>query len=102
MNAKSVFIENKNTNRSIALTVVCACLLMACEATVDNAGDTTEGTAKQDIRQGYSETASQYEVDGFIVSNSNVEAKLWNPRGKTDEQITHRARFLADAVETRI
>lgn len=39
--------------------------------------------AQSEIHQGYSETADQYEVDGRIVSNVDVTAPLWNPRGKT-------------------
>ena len=54
-----------------------------------------------EIHQGYSETAPQYEVDGFVVSNVDIDAWLWNPRGKTDEQLAERAQFLTDASATR-
>ena len=37
----------------------------------------------------------------FIVSETDVTARLWNPRGKSAEQIAQRAKFLAEAAETR-
>lgn len=37
----------------------------------------------------------------FVVSETDVTARLWNPRGKSDEQIAPRAKFLADAAATR-
>jgi microsomal dipeptidase-like Zn-dependent dipeptidase len=49
--------------------------------------------------QGYSDTAPQYEVDGWVISNVDVKANLWNPRGKSEEQILERARFLTDAYD---
>lgn len=55
----------------------------------------------QDIHQGYSDTAPEYEVDGNVVSNVDTKAFLWNPRGKSDEELAARARFLADAADTR-
>jgi microsomal dipeptidase-like Zn-dependent dipeptidase len=36
-----------------------------------------------------------------VVSDTDVTARLWNPRGKSDELIAERARFLAKAAETR-
>ena len=37
----------------------------------------------------------------IVVSDTDVTARLWNPRGKSDELIAERARFLAQAAETR-
>jgi membrane dipeptidase len=55
--------------------------------------------AEEKIHQGYSETAPLYRVDGFVISNDNIEAYLWNPRGKTEEQIAQRAKFISEAYE---
>ncbi|WNC67009.1 membrane dipeptidase [Thalassotalea nanhaiensis] len=52
--------------------------------------------ASEEIHQGYSDTAAQYEVDGKIVSNVDVEAPLWNPRGKTQEQLAARVQSLVN------
>lgn len=54
---------------------------------------------EEGVHQGYSETAAEYEVDGKIISNVDVQAPLWNPRGKTPEQIAERVRFLTDAYD---
>jgi len=51
------------------------------------------------VHQGYSETAPQYEVNGRVISNVDVKAFRWNPRGKTDEQIAERAAFLAASYD---
>jgi microsomal dipeptidase-like Zn-dependent dipeptidase len=53
----------------------------------------------QEIHQGYSETAEQYEVDGKIISNVDSKAWLWNPRGKSLEQIVERATYLASKYD---
>lgn len=53
----------------------------------------------QEVHQGYSETADQYEVDGNIVSNVDIKAPLWNPRGKTPEQVQERADFLLESYD---
>ena len=88
---------------SVLLTPIIA-LAAACgqapepERTDEPAGEA--GTTSE-IHQGYSETAPLYEVDGFVISNDDVEAYLWNPRGKTDEQIADRAQFLTDAYEVK-
>jgi microsomal dipeptidase-like Zn-dependent dipeptidase len=79
--------------------------LAACDQAPDK-GEVAEGSgvaeeASTEIHQGYSETASLYEVDGVVVSNDNPEAYLWNPRGKTDEQIAARSQFLADAYDVK-
>lgn len=55
--------------------------------------------AEQEVYQGYSETAPQYEVDGQIISNVDIRARLWNPRGKPEEQIRERAQYLAEAYD---
>ncbi len=57
--------------------------------------------ATSEIHQGYSETADQYEVDGWVISNVDVKADLWNPRGKTPEQIEERAQFLNASYEVK-
>ena len=51
---------------------------------------------EKQIHQGYSATAEQYEVNGNIISNVDVNAPLWNPREKSQEQIEERAIFLID------
>jgi membrane dipeptidase len=57
--------------------------------------------AEEKIHEGYSETAPLYKVDGFVISNHNIEAYLWNPRGKTEEQVAERAQFISDAYEVK-
>ena len=52
------------------------------------------GGTPTDIHPGYSDTADAYEVDGKVVSNVDIEARLWNPRGKSQEQIDQRAEYL--------
>ncbi|WNC66967.1 membrane dipeptidase [Thalassotalea nanhaiensis] len=54
-----------------------------------------------EIHQGYSKTAKQYQVNGNVVSNVDTSANLWNPRGKSPEQLDARAQFLTDAADTR-
>lgn len=51
--------------------------------------------------QGYSDTAAEYEVNGNVISNVDTSAFLWNPRGKSEEDLKARAQFLADAADTR-
>ncbi|MGR5231826.1 dipeptidase [Vibrio rotiferianus] len=53
----------------------------------------------QPVHQGYSETAPYYEVDGKVISNTDIHADLWNPRGKTKEQIIERSIFLAEKYD---
>ncbi|WP_162892785.1 dipeptidase [Vibrio superstes] len=72
---------------SLATTVLASVFSMASFA----------NTQPQDIHKGYSDSADYYEVDGVVVSNTDYEFKLWNPRGKSKEQMMQRARFLADA-----
>jgi len=55
--------------------------------------------AADKIHQGYSATADQYEVDGVVVSNVDTSAPLWNPRGKSEEQLAERAKFLGEAYD---
>ena len=74
-----------------------AVALSACGAPMD---EPENGAAVgQEVHQGYSETADQYEVDGWVISNVDLHANLWNPRGKTDEQILERAQFLTDSYD---
>ncbi len=54
------------------------------------------------IHKGYSDTAPFYEVDGKIVSNVDIEAELWNPRGKSKEEIIRRAIFLAEQYDLEL
>ena len=60
-------------------------------------GSREEGASA--IHQGYSDTADQYEVDGVVVSNVDVHAPLWNPRGKSEERITARVEYLASVYD---
>lgn len=53
----------------------------------------------QPIHQGYSDTAPYYEVNGFVVSNTDIEADLWNPRGKSDEENLQRVLWLAEKYD---
>jgi len=90
------------------ITIVAAVsyLLVACSPAPEgqkepDAQVADEAETAPEIHQGYSDTAPLYEVDDNVVSNVDTEAFLWNPRGKNDEQIASRARFLADAATTR-
>lgn len=74
--------------RKLVSIAFCLCVLGACK-------NTGKKENKTKIHQGYSETADQYEVDGKIISNVDIEAKLWNPRGKTQAQIDKRAAYVA-------
>jgi membrane dipeptidase len=69
---------------------------LAVTAGIASAQDTAN---KGEVHQGYSETAPQYEVDGRIVSNVDLKAYLWNPRGKSEEQIKQRAAYLLEAYD---
>lgn len=86
--------------------IITAMALSAC------AQDTDENQAPEDsaaptesvgseIHQGYSDTAPQYEVDGNVISNIDIEARLWNPRGKTAEQVQTRADYLLQAYDLK-
>lgn len=72
--------------------------LFGCTHSQQEQGD---NSTSDEVHSGYSETAPQYEVDGRIISNVDVEAPLWNPRGKTDEEIKRRAEFLRDAYDIK-
>lgn len=63
--------------------------------------DVSANAGETEIHQGYSETAPLYEVDGNVISNVDATARLWNPRGKTPEQIAERARYLTDAYDLK-
>ena len=83
-----------------------AVLLAACSPATEDApaeatAETTDVETESEIHQGYSETAPLYEVNGFVISNEDVTAYLWNPRGKSEEQIAARARFLTDAYDVK-
>lgn len=84
--------------------VVLACLVIAsaCSKAPDQEEATetaAETKAQPEIHMGYSETADQYEVDGWVISNVDVKANLWNPRGKSEEEILERAQFLAASYD---
>jgi membrane dipeptidase len=86
------------------LAALCPIVFLACSPASDGERSSTAATAaddsgKQAIHQGYSDTAPQYEVDGWVISNVDVRANLWNPRGKSDEQIQERAEYLAEAYD---
>lgn len=57
---------------------------------------------KGKIHQGYSDTAPQYQVNGNIVSNVDITAPLWNPRGKSKEQLAARVEYLASKFDSPI
>ncbi len=83
------------------LVLICACgqepeVESAIAESIDSAGSTTP-----EIHKGYSETSPLYEVDGNVISNVDVTARLWNPRGKTPEQIAERAKYLTDAYDLK-
>jgi len=82
---------------SLSLMGITACTDKPSETTAKTTTETK--TETQEIHQGYSATADQYEVDGWVISNNDLHANLWNPRGKTDEQILKRAQFLTDAYD---
>ena len=87
---------------AIAIAISLAACSSATEDTpTESAADTTDPGKKPEIHQGYSETAPLYEVNGFVISNEDISAYLWNPRGKTEEQIAARARFLTDAYDVK-
>jgi len=58
--------------------------------------------AAEEIHKGYSDTAAQYEVNGNVVSNVDIEANLWNPRGKSKEQVNARVKFLVTKLDMTI
>jgi membrane dipeptidase len=68
-------------------------LIAACEAPTESVGT--------EAHQGYSDTAPQYEVDGNVISNVDIKARLWNPRGKTDQQVQERADYLLGAYDLK-
>ena len=87
---------------AIAIAIsLAACSPATEDAPTESAADTTDPGKKPEIHQGYSETAPLYEVNGFVISNEDISAYLWNPRGKTEERIAARARFLTDAYDVK-
>ncbi|MGI9308590.1 MAG: dipeptidase, partial [Gammaproteobacteria bacterium] len=92
--------------RILTLLLAACGVLIACSPSSEQTGTeeiaTSEtATSAPEIHQGYSETAPLYEVDGLVISNDDATAYLWNPRGKTAEQIATRARFLADSYDIK-
>lgn len=92
--------------KCVALLISTITLIAACNQTPDtgqSAGDlpdsAVETESAEGVHQGYSETAPQYQVNGFVISNDDGTAYLWNPRGKTGEQIAARAEFLTNAYD---
>ena len=91
-------MKMKKLSFVLLIVVALAATFVACsqpEATQEASG------GEEAIHQGYSETAPQYEVDGVVVSNVDVEAILWNARGKTEEQKAARSKFLADSYDLK-
>jgi len=81
--------------KPIAAAVIFASTLAACS------NQNLESHPSSEPHQGYSDTAPLYKVDSFVISNDNIEAYLWNPRGKTKEQVAKRAQFISDAYEVK-
>ena len=84
-----VIIFKLLSNQSVQVVLIACCVFYPFSANAET------------VHKGYSEKAPQYQVDGNIISNVDTTAFLWNPRGKSDEDIARRARFLADAAYTR-
>lgn len=89
----------KSSYRLSAALSVFTFLLAGCSA--EDTNESVESTDTTEIAQGYSATAPQYEVDGVIISNVDITAVLWNPRGKTEEQIVERALYLAGEYDLK-
>lgn len=87
-------------NKTVYLTAVIAFTLSACSGNTTKQR-TSEVSPEVIIHQGYSATADQYEVEGVVISNVDLTAKLWNPRDKTKEQVYQRALYLADAYNIK-
>lgn len=91
-----------NTRTFIAM--MCVVLLGGCsgeDAPKSSSVETKTAANADKVHQGYSDDASQYEVDGHLISNVDTGAFLWNPRGKSEDQLKARAQFLTDAADTR-
>jgi membrane dipeptidase len=58
-------------------------------------------TAERDVEDFVTAEKDVEDNRSIVVSETDVTARLWNPRGKSDELIAERARFLAQAAETR-
>ncbi len=85
-------MKTRETMRKLTATI----MALAVTAGIAFAQNTAN---KGEVHQGYSETAPHYEVDERIVSNVDLKADLWNPRGKSEEQIKQRAAFLLEAYD---
>ena len=90
--------------QSSLLAIAIATSLAACgtateDASAEASQDAADPIGESSIHQGYSETAPSYEVDGWVISNVDLKANLWNPRGKSEEQILKRAQYLAAAYD---
>ncbi|MCO4820862.1 MAG: membrane dipeptidase [Flavobacteriaceae bacterium] len=77
----------------IVLKFMLALVIVSCQNN-KKAEEPKQGNTEV-IHRGYSDTADQYEVDGAIISNVDITAKLWNPRGKSQEDINKRAEYVA-------
>jgi microsomal dipeptidase-like Zn-dependent dipeptidase len=88
-------------NRSWFVIFASLILVVSCGKAPEEEQPAIQAVSKTEpeIHQGYSESAPQYEVDGWVISNVDVNANLWNPRGKSEEQILERAQFLTDAYD---
>jgi membrane dipeptidase len=93
-----IHFRNSKMIRILTLVTAFSVALCACSSPTDSEQTSTDGETPS-VHQGYSETAPEYEVDGWVISNVDLRANLWNPRGKSAEQIQERAEFLADAYD---
>jgi len=84
--------------RLVAITTAIGFFLCACGSPTDSE-PTSDDKSGEPVHQGYSDTAKEYEVDGWVISNVDVRANLWNPRGKSEEQIQERAQYLAESYD---
>ena len=98
----------KDSKSIIRLLVVIAgaAIVSACTSATDDEPDLdtaaiSDNGAEPTIHEGYSDTASEYEVNGRVISNVDIEAPLWNSRGKTEEQIAQRATFLTSVYDLK-
>ncbi|WNC73956.1 membrane dipeptidase [Thalassotalea psychrophila] len=80
------------------ITILALTMSVAFSSFSYNAGDEAK-VQNTGVHQGYSATADQYEVDGKVISNVDTKATLWNPRGKTEQQLQERGKFLGEAYD---
>ena len=84
--------------KTMAMNAVIVSILIACTSIKE---EVEKRSSAQPIHKGYSATADRYDVDGKIISNVDITAPLWNPRGKTKEQIVERAMYLAGEYDLK-